>query len=356
MTRLLTTGYETGDINEAGVSTIGSGTLTVVNSTPTPRAGSYCLKVASSGTSLTTTCKTYTLPAAKNDLYVRFAVFMHPASSTTEVVIAGVQDASGNGSSCLTWDPSSGVVRARQQVTIGGTLLGTGSTPFPADTWHVLEWRTQITNATTGTTTVWLDGNQIITFSGDNTGSAAGTTVQFLVLGSCSGTIGSATGWYAGFDDIAVNDTSGTVNTGRPLDGRVILLAPNGAGSSTQLTRGGTDTGANWSQVSEVPPSMAQYVGSPTVAQRDLYALANLPVAVQSINVVEVLALAQNSDAGGGSVGLTVKSGATVNEATAIGLGTTAAYVTSRWEIDPNGSVAWSAAAVDALEIGVTIR
>jgi hypothetical protein len=79
-------------------------------------------------------------------------------------------------------------------------------------------------------------------------------------------------------------------------------------------------------------------------------------VAVSSINVVEAIALAQNSDAGAGSIGLTIKSGATTNEATAISLGTSAGYVTSRWETDPATTAAWTTSAVNALETGATVR
>lgn len=356
MTRLLTTGYETGDVNEAGVTTTGTGgAVSVVNTTPTPRAGAYCLKVAASAGTMNATYKTFTLPAAKTDVWIRFAAYMHPAAVSAEVVIAASQDAAGGSQNCLTWDPVSGAIRARLNNITTGTLLATGSTALPPDTWHVIDWRIQITSTTVGVVEVWLDGNRIINFSGDNSNTTT-ANVQFFALGHTGTSVASATGLYMAFDDIAVNDTAGTVNNTRAGDGRVILLLPTGAGSSTQWVRGGTDSGANWSQVSEVPPSMAQYVSSPTAGNRDLYAVADLPVAVLSINVVEALALAQNSDAGAGSLGPTIKSGATTNEATAVSLGTTAGYVTGRWELDPNGNVAWTGAAVNAAEVGVTVR
>ena len=105
----------------------------------------------------------------------------------------------------------------------------------------------------------------------------------------------------------------------------------------------------------ELPPSLTDYVYGSVVGNRDLYAMSDLPVVVQSINVVEAIALAQNSDAGGGSLGLTIKSGATVSEATAAVLTTTAAYAAGRWETDPNAA-AWTPAAVNALEAGATVR
>jgi len=358
MTRLLTCGYETGDIAEMGTATIAANnSITAVNNTPTPRAGSYCLKMAvTASTIMGVTYMTLPLPAAKADVWVRFAFFLHTGGASN-LPIAELRDPTPGIQAALAIGQSDGLLRLYRGAVSSGTLLGTASSVMGLDGWHVIEWRTQLLTTTTGTSEVWLDGNQVITFSGDNS-STSTLSVQTLLLGQTSvGGISMAAGAYVAFDDIAINDTTAsTPNNTRPGDGRIILLRPNGAGSSTQLARGGTDTGANYSQVNETPPSMAQYVGSPTIGQRDLYALDNLAVAVQSINVVEVIALAQNSDAGGGSVAPTVRSGGTTNEATAIGLSTTAAYVRSRWETDPNTGAAWTTTALDALEAGATIR
>lgn len=353
MSRLLTCGYETGDIAEAGTSVIAAnGTLTVVNTAPVPRAGAYCLKLGCTSSLLSPTYKSFTLPASKTDVWVRFAVLFHPTTSTAEWAFATWQDSGGGAQHSLTWDASSGVIRAR--LASAGAVLGTGGT-LPADTWHVIDWRTQITSITVGVTEVWLDGNRIVNFSGDNTNTGT-ANVQTLILGAVAAISGTVNGAYMAYDDLAVNDTAGTLNNGRAGDGRVVLLLPTGAGSSTQWVRGGTDTGANYSQVNELPPSMVQYVGSSTIGNRDLYALQDLAVAVQSINVVEAIVLAQNSDAGGGSIAPTIKSSAAVNESGSIGLSTSAAYVTGRWETDPNTSAAWTAAGVNAAEVGATVR
>ncbi len=357
MTRLLTCGYETGDINEAGISTIGANmTLTLVNTVPAPRAGAYCLKVAPTATQFGNGAyKTLSLGGAKTDVWLRFAFYAHGIASTAELGIAAWYDSTGSIQSGLSYTGSDGLLRVYRG-SVGSTILGAASTALAQDGWHVIEWRQQMTSATVGITEVWLDGNRVINFSGDNV-NTTNVNVQTLLLGNLStSAVINPAGAYLAYDDIAVNDTAGTLNNGRAGDGRVVLLSPNGAGSSTQWVRGGTDTGANFSQVSELPPSMAQYVGSPTVGNRDLYALQDLAVAVQSINVVEAVLLAQNSDAGGGSIAPTIRSGATTNESGSIGLSTSAAYVIGRWETDPNTSAAWTAAGVNAAEVGATVR
>ena len=355
MTRLVTCGYETGDVNEAGTSTIGAGmAITVSSSSPTPRAGSYCLKIGPTAGSWADTYKTLALPAAKTEVWIRFAIYFHGIPTTAAPIFATLNDATASAQVNLSYNASDGLLRAYRG---SGTsvLLATASTAFPQDSWHVIDWREQILTASTGALEVWLDGNRVINFSGD-VASTTTLNVQTLMLGTTVTIGGTVTGAYIAYDDIAINDVAGTINNGRPGDGRVLLLTPSGAGSSTQLARGGTDTGANYSQVNELPPSITQYVGSATVAQRDLYAMSDIGIAVQSINVVEAVALAQNSDAGGGSIGLTIKSGATISEGTAIGLSTSPGYVRSQWETDPNTTAAWTIAAVNAVETGATIR
>ena len=56
------------------------------------------------------------------------------------------------------------------------------------------------------------------------------------------------------FDDLAINTNSGAYQNSWPGDGKIVHIRPNEAGDNAQWNRGGTDSGANWSQVSEVTP------------------------------------------------------------------------------------------------------
>jgi hypothetical protein len=214
--------------------------------------------------------------------------------------------------------------------------------------------RWQITSTTVGTVEVWVDDTRWLNLTGIDNTQTGNANIQYVRIGTASATFGSD--GYEVFDDLAINDTAGSINNGRIGDGRVVLLKPTGAGTSTELLRGGTDTGANWSQVNEVPVSMTQYAYEATAGKRDLYALANIPAGSWTVNACEVLAYALNSDAGAGSIGLTVKSGATTDEGSAQVLTTSAAFLRRLYETDPNTAAAWTNAAVDALEAGVTVR
>lgn len=358
MTRLLTCGWEAGDVNEAGTSTIGAnGSVAAVTSTPTPHSpGSYCLKVSNSVTNFTPSYQRFALAAAKAEIWVRFFVYIH-VSGSQEAIIATSFDSAAAAQNCVSWSPVDSLIRARLSNSTATTLLATSSTAMTADTWHLFEWRIQITSTTAGVVEIWLDGTRIINFSGDNT-QTTNANVQYVAVGlaAAAGVTVSAANAYLAYDDIAINDTSGTINNAQIGDGRVVLLKPNGAGSNTNQTRGGTDTGANYSQVNELPPSLTQYVYSATAGTRDTYTLEDAPTGTWSVNCAEVLAFAQNSDTGTGSLGLTVKSGVTTNEGTAQNLSASGAYYRQLYETDPNTSAAWTVAAVNALEAGTTVR
>ena len=355
MSRLLTCGYETGDVNEAGVSAVGTNaTLTVVNSSPPPRTGGRCLKALATGIAPNSAVKYFSLAAPKTDLWIRFGMYIERGTNTSsEMAFAGLHDGNGGDQTCLTWNPSTLFITLRGAVNVSGPVMGVSATPLTTNAWHLIEWRVQITSTSAGVTEVWQDGTRVINFAGDNTSSTV-ANVQALQLGNLTGR--PFIGHYFAFDDLAINDTAGAVNNGQPGNGSVLLLAPIAAGGSTQWVRGGTDTGANWSQVSDVPASLSEYVASSTIGDRDLYTLADLPTAVSGINVVELVALGQNASVGEGLLAPTLKSGATISEAAAIGLSPTASYVVGRWEVDPNGGAGWTAAAVNALEVGATVR
>ena len=344
MTRLYTTGWETGDISEvAGGVNKGATYIVAVDTTPTARTGTYILKC--SCTSTANGYRVLPISPASTDIWVRFAYY---TNTTANISMASMTENTGAPNATLNYDAPSNVIRLyRGSIT---TSLATAPA-FALNSWHVVEWRLQITSVSTGSSEVWVDGVQVIAFSGDvcQTATPSISNVFLGTINTHANTI------FAAYDDVAVNDTSGTRNNGRPGDGRIELLLPSGAGSSTQLTRGGTDTGANYSQVNERPPSMSQYVASANVGDRDLYAMSDSSLS-GAVNLIELLALANNSDAGAGSLGLTLKSGATTNEATAQALSSSAGYYRTRYETDPNTSADWTPSAVQAIEAGVTVR
>lgn len=353
MARLVTCGWETGNVNEIG-SPSGVAEQTVVSSTPTPRSpGTYCLKLGgTAGTPSNSAAQRNVQLPNPSDVWVRCAYYLHNIVAS-ENYMALFSDSAGNAQGCLTWSPDQ-LLRVYRGSAISTGLLGTSTQQFTQDQWHTVELHWQIASTSTGTTELWVDGNRWLNLTGvDNSGTNVLNMAEWA-LGAATGSLNPSA--YMAIDDLAINDTTGSINNGRIGDGRVVLLAPTGAGSTTAQTRGGTDTGANWSQTSEVPASMAQYVGSMTVGTRDTYALADVPAGNWGVNAVDVIAYAQKTEATDGSLGLTLKSGATTNEATAQPLNLSPAFLRQVYDTDPNTGAAWTVANVNALEAGTTVR
>ncbi len=187
------------------------------------------------------------------------------------------------------WD-SAGVTRqAYIKVSSGGLLKcfdsldvqqGSNSSALSTGTWYRVELQA---TAAVGTAKceAFLDGTSFST-------SIVATNSNFdaVYLGTPTG----AGTYNMNIDDWAINDTSGANQTGLPGSGKIITLRPSGTGDANAWTRGGTDSGANWSQLEEIPPNdVTDYTTSTTLNQEDLFNMGNGGLAsVDTVNVVEV--------------------------------------------------------------------
>jgi hypothetical protein len=97
---------------------------------------------------------------------------------------------------------------------IGGTQIAISSTSITTNTWHYVEW--DLTFASSGAYTVWLDGAQVFTGTGNLKSSSNAYANAVLLSGnSCN------------FDDMYLFDNTGTVNNAVRGDSRVETLFPN---------------------------------------------------------------------------------------------------------------------------------
>lgn len=368
MTRIVQCGWELGDIAQLGTPSIGSsgGVLpTVVASTPTPRSGAYCLKCAYTGVTNSginvTTSRLTVAHASQTEVWYAFGFYYtHSAEpASPQWVLAHAVDASsGNVNVLLACD--SGTLRA-YVATAGGTapavaqvtLLGASGASLSSGAWHLIEIRLIASTGAGGTCQVYQDGAMVINATGARTAQTA-ATYGALVLGM--------TAWQAtssgmallhAFDDLRIQSTAGSVNNGRPGDESIRLLVPNGAGDLTQLTRGGTDSGSNWGQVDEIPPTGAvDYVASDTVGQADLYALST--VAIASVSAIEVIVQGFNAG-GGGTINLPIKTPAGQSDGAAATLTATPTYYKRLLEADPTGGAVFDQTKLDALQAGIKV-
>jgi len=94
---------------------------------------------------------------------------------------------------------------------------------------------------------------------------------------------------------------------------------------------------------------------SATLNNHDLLAMSDLPVTPTTILAVIPRVAARKSDAGTRALQPEIKSGATTAQGTASTLSGSFGNVSAVWVTDPNTSAAWTASAVNALEVGYKI-
>lgn len=178
-----------------------------------------------------------------------------------------------------------------------------------------------------GQASVWVDGVEKVTFSGDLQSQSTSGWNRVDITGGNTFVI---------IDDIIVT----TEEEGRLEECYVLPSAPDGDGT-TALTPSTGST--NWELVDEIPPSTTDY-NEATATAEDFYTMANLGFTPGRI---VCYSLSSYVDRDGtittGQQG--VLSGATTDRKTAVTLGASGTYETIQaiWETDPNTSTAIAA-------------
>lgn len=341
MTRLLTTGFETGDLSDI-YNTAAS--FSVVTTGPTPRTGGYCFKITTDVANFAR-LKGWT---AVDTIYGGFALFYYP-NGTPATQLIKLVDGSGNVLITFKTNTSSYI---DYYMGDSNTKLGTGTIQLPTNEWTYLEFYVYIADAS-GRLTVKMNGANDIDFTGDTRYSTYGPQIANMWL--CGAQTGG-TGYYNAFDDIVINNTSGSYNVTFPGAIKLQPIRPVASGDTTQLIRGGTDRGANWDQVDEVPASSTDYVYHTSVDNYDLYNMDTftLPSGAMVKNVIAVAAALM--DSGAGNIALMIKSGGTIASGSDQALTTTLRPYTEAWAKRPNDSGDWTQEDIDALQAGEKVR
>ena len=229
------------------------------------------------------------------------------------------------------------------------TLLATGTTVFPFNTWIAWEMKATIHDST-GAIEVRVQGlpTAEINISGVDTRN-----------GGTLGEIDRVTwgGGYSEHDDIRVISITGDAPTDFIGDCKVETLLPNGAGASTQFT---PSAGSNWQNVDEPqassPDDDTSYNASSTVGHIDLYALPSLVTTEDQVHAVQVTSRWRKDDAGVRKARRVIRSGGSNFEGSYVVLGDSYSTLVERFDEDPNTSAPWTLAAVNAMEIGVKVQ
>lgn len=215
---------------------------------------------------------------------------------------------------------------------------------FTSGAWHYIELEINIDPA--GYAKVWVDGGLLINYTG-NTGTAAITTFCIglmetgFVVAQNNGVV---------YDDVYYNPT----NT-RLGERKVVTLTATGDDAVAWTPSTGS-TNFNLVNHVPIPASPTTWVSTSTVGTTDLYAMGNLPGTPTAIDAIQINVCAAKDQPSLRQVQSVLKSGATTVLGNTQTLAASYLYGQTIFGSDPNTSGAWTAAAVNAAEIGQKLQ
>lgn len=238
MARIFTCGWENGGNSEAaGVDAPGTNASFGV-STAVVRSGTYALK--RTGANAGSHAALYRSAVTNERTFHRFYLYIGTAPSGTEIIYRFQSGGNFRGGIAVKSD------RSITLLNQSSVEIGTASAALNLATWYRIEIDITADATPLMTATVRVDGTDFTSGTTWTPTTAGLNTVSFAGSGTLTGV------YY--IDDHAINDTSGTVENSWPGAGSVVYLRATGDGDANTggPTRGGTDSGALWSQVDEV--------------------------------------------------------------------------------------------------------
>lgn len=228
-------------------------------------------------------------------------------------------------------------------VSRNGSQLGV-DVPIVLDVWHYIECKVVIASSG-GSVIVKIDGNTIFNLTSQNTLGQSGYGASWLrFLSPSSNTF---------VDDLVMWDTSGSVNNDFMGDCKVYQLAPDANGDVNNFT---PSTGSNYQNVDETTPNDdTDYNESSTVNDVDRYSYATL-TEPGNIKGVQVNAYYRKTDAYIRSAKIQAMSNTHLSEGSEKFLGDSYKTDSSIFELNPDGSVAWTDTTINAATFGVKIQ
>jgi hypothetical protein len=234
----------------------------------------------------------------------------------------------------------------------GSTVLATGTTVLPLNSWTYIELKATI-HDTTGSYEVRIDGvsEAALTASGVDTRNA-GTTGQWDRID-----VRGIVGGNQYIDDLYVCDQSGAAPRNTFLGSvKVETLYPQtdavAAGSNAGLTPStGTDHGA---LVDETTPNTSDYNSSPTVGLKDTYNYPSLTLTGTILGIQTNLYMAK-SDAVARQVCAVVRAGGIDYDGANVSPLTTFSYFSEVRAQNPNTAADWTSSDIASLQAGMKV-
>ncbi len=282
--------------------------------------------------------------------FVRLYIFVNSVPSATSNIIATISGTGGSQLVTLKLSTSNKVIVDAD--TAGGGVA-TSSSALATNTWHRIDLKIDIANP--ASTSVELRVNNA--FEGLLTGSFANGLNQLTLINATANA-----NCYVDFDDIAINDSTGSYQNSYPPEAQIIALSPSTSGEFSQWS---SSSGSAISDVDELPPLISDYISASTLDTKSFFTVQN-PRAGARVHLVE---LGCQCTGGAGSnnaqfkVMAQIVNSGNITYSPGITPANTTQFVNSATSpivsplimyANPNGT-AWTPANLKSLQIGVII-
>lgn len=231
-----------------------------------------------------------------------------------------------------------------------GTGIKLGGFVLPQGRWNWVSIKVRMDSSSSGTIDIEVNGVNVFSFTGQTRNSGT-NTCNTLLLGA------TFNGDFV-YDDVIITDIAGSAPFNDLLsDRRIDTIQPDAVGDNSDFTA--SPAVDNYLNVDESSPDDdTSYNESAVSSELDLYQFPNMGVSPGSIDVVNVVAMVKDSDAGGEDFELKVKGGTTDGtEGTGAAQTPTSGYLVydEQFLTSPDSASAWTEAEVNAMQAGIAV-
>lgn len=362
MARLWSTGFE---LNSATLENITiQGSPTIQNSTV--RSGGFASQMTSLSSGTTMAHAMSFLASAGNGPYWFRTYFRYAILPSADNAIVRLGNTATGGTVIGVRLTSTGGLKLFN----GASQVGSTSSNLTVNIWYRVEVKIDKTPAGgSQVAELRVDGSVVATSSALTLNNPI---LSYSVGANMQAEAQTTGNWF--FDDIAINDSTGSFQTSYPGTGSIVHIHPNGVGDNTQWIIGGSSPAAtNWQSVSEVTPDDGvTLVTATTSGNIDFYTVGSSGVGgSDTVNVVAIGVRQGARATGGTNTALQIKktTGGTITTgSTFIASASTGTYSTNGIDQnsstvktynlityqDPDGS-AWTSTTLGTMQIGLKL-
>ena len=271
------------------------------------------------------------------EFYFRFAVYLYPWTGihcrfrNNTITIADIY-----------YDNGTQLLSAR----VNGVAVGTSTFTLAISVWNLIEAHFKLDDIN-GIFDIKINGILDIEYDGD-TNPGVYTDIDNIILGG-------PTNENVYYDDLALNDTNGSIDNSWCGDGHIELLSPNDNGDINDWDGSDGDSVNNYLLVDDFPHDTDTTYVKTGVTEQDMYNVSDFVATGKIVQRIYAECRAKDNAVAGGTIKLGYKHSGTVYlcaDARSLS-GSYARVVGDEALSDPTDSTVWSEADLDAIQFVV---